>query len=108
MFLPVLAGLAEERQQVLEQQFRAFLRDPVTAGEHRARDVAGVQLHLVGDGLAQSALAADRQHRHGQRRFAVADRGLGVAVEGPEVGVRRPQVPGPTQVRGVRRGSWRC
>jgi hypothetical protein len=31
MFLPVLAGLAEERQQVLEQQFRAFLRDPVTA-----------------------------------------------------------------------------
>ena len=38
----VLAGLAEERQQVLEQQFRAFLRDPVTAGEHGARDVAGV------------------------------------------------------------------
>ena len=62
MFLPLLAGLAEERQQVLEQQFRAFFRDPVTAGEHGARDVAGVQVHLVGDGLAQSALAADRQH----------------------------------------------
>ena len=66
MFLPVLAGLAEERQQVLEQQFRAFLRDPVTAGEHGARDVAGVQLHLVGDGLAQSALADPQTRGTGQ------------------------------------------
>lgn len=56
----MLVGLAEEWQQLLEQEFRAFLRDPVTAGEHGACDVAGVQLRLVGDGLAESALAADR------------------------------------------------
>jgi hypothetical protein len=96
-------GLAEEWQQLLEQEFQAFLRDPVTAGDHGARDVAGVQPRLVGDGLAESARAADRLHRHGQRRSAIADRVLNVAVEGPEVGVRHRQVPGPSQLRGVLR-----
>src|SRR2546430_8721786 len=47
----------------------------VTAGEHGARDVAGVQLHLVGDGLAQSALADRKSTRlnssHSQISYAV-------------------------------------
>ena len=40
---------------MLEKQFRAFLRDPATAWEHGARDVAGLQLRLVGGDLAESA-----------------------------------------------------
>jgi hypothetical protein len=51
---------------VLKQEFRGFLRNPVTAWEHDVRDVAGVALRLVGDDLAESALAADREYRHGQ------------------------------------------
>jgi hypothetical protein len=43
---------------VLEKEFRAFLRDPVAAWEHGARDAAGIALRLVGDDLAESALAA--------------------------------------------------
>ena len=35
---------------MLEQRCRVFLRDPVTAGEHGARDVVGVQ--LIWSGMA--------------------------------------------------------
>jgi hypothetical protein len=63
----------------------------------------------VEDDLAESAFAADREHRHGQRRFAIADRVLDVAVEGPEVGVRSREVPGQPQLpgpAGVSSGDW--